>query len=971
MNYLFFVLFFVLHLFASVEGASQTECSQLAKDRNLKINIITYPNQAGLSRDVEFLEKELAKLGHSVHFADVRILSPLPQADINLFIELGDRFFFQYATKNYFLPHPEWCLFSKEDVSTFDLILCKTREAERIFKEINPNTLFLGFTCEDCYREKIPKNYKAPLHLAGKSIQKGTNALLKTWLKNPLFPTLILLKHFDVNCFPPASNINLISTYLSDENLKILQNQNALHICPSETEGFGYSIMEGLSSGAVVVTTNAPPMNEFVLDLRCLVNVKHSEAWRLATRYFADQDHLESVISNLLLLPRAELEKIGKKNRQFYLENDLLFRQRFAAIFNANAFFNASKPSSLANISDKKKQKTLAIFAYKDSRLAPWDPDSVKTGIIGSEEALIYMSQKLADLGYQVTVFANPPQNSIHSNREANPRFIDADKDDGTQFDIGVVWRMPWKGEELKKRVQKLYLWPHDTYQGYMTSTQADAFDDVLWLSEWQRQHWVDHNSDLAKFDKIFGNGINPNQFLAIQERKNPYACIYGSNYSRGLENLLDIWPQVKAKFPKATLDIYYGWNHWGLLSADKEAKMRLLIKILAPFDVQEHGSIGHEELNRAYEKASLWTYPCTLPETFCITALRAQLAGAVPVIIEGSALKETVRHGYKCTQPDDYCSTLLKAMEEAEKITLEDRKKMSEFILKEYTWEILAKKWKNLFDFHSSAPVEDIQQTENKTVLLAILARNKGHVLDRYLKCINNLDYDKKLITVYIKTDNNDDDTESILKTWIAKHGHEYRLVDFDNDSPKDIEHTKPHEWPPKRMDVLNKIRNHSLQKAKEHQSDYYFVVDCDNFIIPETLKDLIKKDKPIIAPMLRSIPEVNDLYTNYFYQADHTGYYKDHPCHLQILNHSMVGTFKVDVVHCTYLINSKYIDQLNYLDGSHDYDFIIFTRGARKNNIDQYICNEREYGVQIHYYENLTLEEEKNRVKALLTMP
>lgn len=146
-------------------------------------------------------------------------------------------------------------------------------------------------------------------------------------------------------------------------------------------------------------------------------------------------------------------------------------------------------------------------------------------------------------------------------------------------------------------------------------------------------------------------------------------------------------------------MDIYYGWQHWGLLSSEKEAKMRAQIGQLISLDVQEHGLVSHEALNRAYEKASFWTYPCNAPETFCITALRAQFAEAIPVIIEGSALKETVQHGFKCSTSEEYIETLSKALHEAEKISLEDRRKMSQFILQDFTWEKLATKWQVLFD--------------------------------------------------------------------------------------------------------------------------------------------------------------------------------------------------------------------------------------------------------------------------------
>jgi glycosyltransferase involved in cell wall biosynthesis len=173
---------------------------------------------------------------------------------------------------------------------------------------------------------------------------------------------------------------------------------------------------------------------------------------------------------------------------------------------------------------------------------------------------------------------------------------------------------------------------------------------------------------------------------------------IYGSNYARGLEHLLNSWPEIKKAYPDATLDIYYGWQTWGLLTPEKEKRMREQIASYKDQGVTDHGKVGHEELNRAYEAASIWAYPCTAPETFCITALRAQLAGAIPVILEGTALPETVRFGYKTKNLNEYPALLIKAMKEAETATLESRQKMGDFIRKEFTWKAVAQKWDALF---------------------------------------------------------------------------------------------------------------------------------------------------------------------------------------------------------------------------------------------------------------------------------
>lgn len=257
--------------------------------------------------------------------------------------------------------------------------------------------------------------------------------------------------------------------------------------------------------------------------------------------------------------------------------------------------------------------------------------------------------------------------------------------------------------------------------------------------------------------------------------------------------------------------------------------------------------------------------------------------------------------------------------------------------------------------------------EQEDKTVLLAILARNKAHVLPKFLDCIDKLDYDKKLISVYINTNNNEDKTKEILQSWADKNAKNYRHIIFKSHDVKNISDSNPHDWTAERLFVLGCIRNESLQKAKIYNCDYYFVVDCDNFIIPTTLKDLVKKDKPIIAPMLIPVPEKDDVYSNYFCAVDEYGYYAQHQNYEEIFFRRKVGTFEVPVVHCTYLIKTPIIDQLTYVDGYDDYEFVIFSRTARERGIKQYICNEDNYGFLIHFYDDPSLEVEQERVAKL----
>lgn len=347
----------------------------------------------------------------------------------------------------------------------------------------------------------------------------------------------------------------------------------------------------------------------------------------------------------------------------------------------------------------KERKKVVGIFVGKSALNKPWDLDSCESGIPGSEEAVIYISIELAKLGFEVIIFGDPPENSRHISQDDNPRFVDFNWIETSSLDIAISWRMPNIASYLKKRAHKVYFWPHDFCVEDVSEIQINSFDGVLWLSQWQRQDWILKNPLFSKFNCVFGNGINLNQFNPVQERDNPFSCIYGSNYGRGLELLLDIWPSIYNLFPKATLDIYYGWESFGLLNPKTESRMRHLIEQFVSLGVKEHGLVGHQELVRAYERASFWTYPCAYSEAFCITALKAQYAGAFPIVIEEGALKETVRHGTSCSQKDQYCSMLIHAMKKAEKITLKERWIMREFIWAEFTWSHIAEMWKEFFN--------------------------------------------------------------------------------------------------------------------------------------------------------------------------------------------------------------------------------------------------------------------------------
>jgi len=261
--------------------------------------------------------------------------------------------------------------------------------------------------------------------------------------------------------------------------------------------------------------------------------------------------------------------------------------------------------------------------------------------------------------------------------------------------------------------------------------------------------------------------------------------------------------------------------------------------------------------------------------------------------------------------------------------------------------------------------------QTASKTVFLTILARNKEAFLPRYLKSIENLEYDKKKITIYINTNNNQDGTEELLASWAKEYENEYNEIIFERHHVDNMPKSNPHHWFPDRLKILGEIRNRSLEVAKSSGCDYYFVVDCDVFLTPSTLKILVEKDKPIIAPFLYDIPERNDFFINSWFAVDERGYFREHPMQWELYFQKTRGTFEAALVHCAYLIQSEFLERLSYVDGTGDYEFIIFSRFARENGVGQYICNEEDFGVQFAFFDKIGLDEEVRRVKPFLAIP
>jgi tetratricopeptide (TPR) repeat protein len=242
---------------------------------------------------------------------------------------------------------------------------------------------------------------------------------------------------------------------------------------------------------------------------------------------------------------------------------------------------------------------------------------------------------------------------------------------------------------------------------------------------------------------------------------------------------------------------------------------------------------------------------------------------------------------------------------------------------------------------------VKDEPNSSPPRVLLAILAKQAESVLPFYLFCIDALDYPKNSIVLYVRTNNNTDRTVAILREWIGRVREQYACVEFDaSDVPEAVQEFAIHEWNSKRFKVLGEIRQESMNRALQHNCDYYFVADTDNFVKPDTLKKLIATGLPIVAPLLRCSDAQHPNYSNFHDNVDARGYSIRLDRYWALLNQSIKDVVEVPVVHCTYLVRADVIPRLYYRDASDRHEYVIFSESARKGGTAQYLDTREVYG-------------------------
>jgi len=296
--------------------------------------------------------------------------------------------------------------------------------------------------------------------------------------------------------------------------------------------------------------------------------------------------------------------------------------------------YNYEYYGSQASQFNKIKKDIMSFVFYIVPDVArPWDAkNDFKLG--GSEIAAINMSRELASLGHDVRVFNRCAEPGTYDNViwDHFDNFDQYEKEN--DIDVLIVSRLP--EFRFVNPKTKVLFWAHDlNYYNRITTTNWQYFDKFLVLSRYHHKFFSTCYPFIPQdsFDTI-PNGINLERFENKDVKRQKKKIIYSSNPDRGLEHLLDWFPELYAWDPEVELHVfsYYPDN------ITKDPKFFRDIP-----GVIYRGYVDQDQLAEEYMSSRVWVYPSSWLETFCITAIEAQAAGTPSVVSDYACLRDRV----------------------------------------------------------------------------------------------------------------------------------------------------------------------------------------------------------------------------------------------------------------------------------------------------------------------------------------
>lgn len=296
----------------------------------MRINLIgNFRPNTGLTQDAMILRGLLTNVhGKDVQIRKVHYVMPqCAEAEINIFIEVINPTLFVYASKNIWIPNPEWTYKTwLPYLNMVDEVWAKTREAEDLL-----SGTYIGWTSIDkTFCEK--KNYHRAIALVGKNIYRNPKPILQAYFRikntNPeLYSDLPdLFIPYDPDQikfhFPDElkDKVTLLDKVLTESEYDDLLKSCGLAICTSAAEGYGHAVNEAMSSGCNVILSNIRPFMELTDNRGLFISTREKIDHPSCMGSIVDVNVTDLMIKlqGYVNTSHKSKEHISERNRELY-----------------------------------------------------------------------------------------------------------------------------------------------------------------------------------------------------------------------------------------------------------------------------------------------------------------------------------------------------------------------------------------------------------------------------------------------------------------------------------------------------------------------------------------------------------------------------------------------------------------------------------------------------------------------------
>ena len=249
-------------------------------------------------------------------------------------------------------------------------------------------------------------------------------------------------------------------------------------------------------------------------------------------------------------------------------------------------------------------------------------------------------------MGHTVTVYTSHKSPPLSS-----PRYIPAGQISSMPPVDVLIAVKEWRAVLQRLRAKKRIFWTGDGFEQYSNfglgdKRVIDRTDAFFAASRWHAESLCAESGFPLNRACVIGNGVHLPYFSGTEPRVRK-RLIYSSSPNRGLEYVPVLFQELRKHHPDVELHVFAGLDIYNTdrpYAGPEVAQLNAMTEMLKKIpNCHVRGNVTQKALAREFMRSGILFYPLKVPETCCITALEAQVAGCVPIVSAMGTLAETV----------------------------------------------------------------------------------------------------------------------------------------------------------------------------------------------------------------------------------------------------------------------------------------------------------------------------------------